>query len=99
MRKSNFSGLNVLVLEDEVLMRKQISAGLERIEMDVVGVGNLAAARQMASEMSFDFALMDVNLPDGNSMELLKEGVFPESTGIVIMTGDSDIDGAVGLEK
>lgn len=95
MRKSNFSGLNVLVLEDEVLMRKQISAGLERIDMDVIGVGNLAAARQMASEMSFDFALMDVNLPDGSSMELLKDGVFPESTGIVIMTGDSDIDGAV----
>lgn len=95
MRKSNFSGLNVLVLEDEVLMRKQISAGLERIDMDVIGVGNLAAARQMASEMSFDFALMDVNLPDGSSMELLKERVFPESTGIVIMTGDSDIDGAV----
>jgi len=95
MRKSNFSGLSVLVLEDEVLMRKQISAGLERIDMDVTGVGTLAAARQMVFEMSFDFALLDVNLPDGNSMELLKEGVFPENTGIVIMTGDSDIQGAV----
>ncbi|MFT6618997.1 MAG: DNA-binding NtrC family response regulator [Limisphaerales bacterium] len=95
MPKSNFDGLSVLVLEDEVLMRKQISAGLERIGMDVNGATNLAGARQLASEMSFDFALIDVNLPDGNSMELLREGVFPESTGVVVMTGDTELEGAV----
>lgn len=95
MQKSKFSGLSILVLEDEVLMRKQIAAGLERIGMDVIGVGDLVNARQMASEMSFDFALLDVNLPDGSSMELLKEKVFPDSTGIVIMTGDGGIEGAV----
>jgi two-component system, NtrC family, response regulator AtoC len=99
MKKSNFAGLSILVLEDEVLMRKQITAGLERIGMDVTGVGNLANARQMAAEMSFDFALMDVNLPDGTSMELLQENVFPAGTGIVIMTGDSDIGGAVEAMK
>lgn len=99
MQKSNFSGLSILVLEDEVLMRKQISAGLERIGMDVTGVGNLANARTMAAEMSFDFALMDVNLPDGKSLQLMEERVFPGGTGIVIMTGDSDIEGAVAAMK
>ncbi|MGB0579345.1 MAG: sigma-54-dependent transcriptional regulator [Limisphaerales bacterium] len=99
MQKSNFAGLTILVLEDEVLMRKQITAGLERIGMDVTGVGNLAAARQMVAEMSFDFALMDVNLPDGCSLDLLRENIYPRNTGIVIMTGDSGIEGAVEAMK
>src|SRR5262245_23043106 len=89
------SGLEVLIVEDEILLRKQLAAQLERLGMDVMGTGTLSGARQLLSEGSFDFALLDVNLPDGRGTDLLRDGAFASSTGVVIMTANSELAGAV----
>lgn len=88
-------GLEVLIIEDEVLLRKQLTAQLERLGMDVTGTGTLSAARQLISEMSFDFALLDVNLPDGHGTDLLRENAFGPNTGVVVMTANGEVGGAV----
>ena len=88
-------GLEVLIVEDEVLLRKQLTAQLERLGMDVTGTGTLSAARQLISEMSFDFALLDVNLPDGRGTDLLREAAFGPNTGVVVMTANGEVGGAV----
>src|ERR1051325_8670326 len=92
-------GLEILIIEDETLLRKQLTAQLERLGMDVTGTGTLAGARQLASEMSFDFVLVDVNLPDGRGTELLKENAFSPSTGVVVMTANGQVSGAVEAMK
>jgi len=71
------TGLDLLGIEDESLLRKQIAAHLESLGADVTGVGTLAAARQALGEFGFDFALLDVNLPDGRGTALLTEKTFP----------------------
>jgi len=38
-------------------------------------------------DLRFDFALIDLHLPDGEALELLREGAFSENTGVVVMTG------------
>ncbi|HTL17906.1 MAG TPA: sigma-54 dependent transcriptional regulator [Patescibacteria group bacterium] len=88
-------GLEILIIEDEVLLRKQLTAQLERLGMEVTGTGTLAGARQLASDMSFDFALVDVNLPDGRGTELLRESAFASHTGVVVMTASGEVAGAV----
>lgn len=88
-------GLEILIVEDEALLRKQLAAQLERLGMDVTGTGTLSGARQLVSELSFDFALLDVNLPDGQGTDLLKEGAFAPNTGVVIMTANGAVSGAV----
>jgi CheY-like chemotaxis protein len=61
----SLSGLGILVLEDEPMLRKQIAAHLERMGADVTQAGTLAAAKAFAAELTFDFAFLDINLPDG----------------------------------
>jgi two-component system, NtrC family, response regulator AtoC len=88
-------GLEILIVEDETLLRKQLAAQLERLGMEVTGTGTLSGARQLLAEMSFDFALVDVNLPDGNGTDLLRDGTFSANTGVVVMTAHGAVGGAV----
>jgi DNA-binding NtrC family response regulator len=95
MQHSGLAGLEILVVEDEVLVRKQISAALERLGADVTGVGTLSGAKQLISELTFDFVLLDVNLPDGVGTDLLRENAVPAHAGVIVITGGGCVAGAV----
>jgi len=95
METAYLAGLSVLIVDDEVLLRKAMAAGLERLGADVVVVGNLAAARQMTRELSLDLVLLDVHLPDGLGTELLKEKAFQDGTSVIVMTAHGAVAGAV----
>jgi two-component system, NtrC family, response regulator AtoC len=89
------TGLHILIVEDEPLLRRQLAAFLERQGGDVTAVGDIASTRAAVGGMSFDFALLDVNLPDGVGTDLLREGTFSPNTGVVVMTGEGGVAGAV----
>src|SRR5262245_52004891 len=92
---STLAGLGILVVEDEPLLRRQLSAHLERLQGDVTRAATLEAARKFVAELSFDFVLLDVNLPDGRGTDLLKEKSFAANTGVIVMTADADVASAV----
>ena len=56
------SGSNLLLLEDEPLLRRRLAAQLGKLGIEVTQVTNLAEARQALRGLDFDFALFDVNL-------------------------------------
>ena len=85
----------LLLVEDEALLRRRLAAKFEQAGAEVAVASDLTEARRLAAEMSFDFALMDVNLPDGRSPELLEEKIFGSSTVVLIMTSEGGIEGAV----
>ncbi len=87
------AGTSILIVEDDALLRRQLTAFLERASAEVSAVGTLEGARAAMQATSFDFALVDVNLPDGRGTELL--GQFGAGTSVVIMTGEGGIAGAV----
>jgi len=95
MELLTLAGLDILVVEDEVLLRKQITATLERLDADVSSAGTMAAARRLLGEQVFDLALLDVNLPDGVGTDLLREKIFPPATSVIVMTAQSGVAGAV----
>jgi two-component system response regulator AtoC len=95
MSKSTLSGLSVLVLEDELLLRKRLAGFLDAEGAAVTAVSTVAAARQAAESLPFDAALLDVNLPDGRGTDLLRDKVFPATTNVLIMTSEGGIAGAV----
>jgi DNA-binding NtrC family response regulator len=95
MAQDTLAGLGILIVEDEPLLRKQLAAQLERLGADVTGAGTISAARQLITDLSFDFALVDVNLPDGRGTELLQAKVFSPHTGVIIMTAHGGAAGAV----
>jgi DNA-binding NtrC family response regulator len=93
MSDANLAGLSILVVEDEPLLRKQLVAELELLHADVSAAATLSVARQCITEQAFDFVLLDVNLPDGNGMELLKSLSSP--TASIVMTAHGGVQGAV----
>jgi DNA-binding NtrC family response regulator len=95
MTHETLAGLGILVVEDEPLLRKQLTANLERLGADVTAAGTVSASRQLLADLNFDFALVDVNLPDGRGTDLLAEKVFPTQTGVIVMTANSGVAGAV----
>ena len=66
------SGTSLLLLEDEPLLRRRIASHLEKLGVEVTSAETLAEARQVVHNLDLDFALLDVNLPDGRSLSLLK---------------------------
>src|SRR5688572_10417589 len=80
-----FAGSTILIVEDDLLLRKQIGARLEALDADVLLTASVAEARQAVSSSSFDFALLDVHLPDGRGTDLLKEKLFSSDTGVIVM--------------
>lgn len=95
MPKTDLGGLSILIVEDEALLRNQIKARLDRLGADVTDVGALDPAKLLLHDLTFDVALLDVNLPDGLGTDLLKEKFFPAHTAVIVMTAQGNIAGAV----
>ncbi|HEY1764214.1 MAG TPA: sigma-54 dependent transcriptional regulator [Opitutaceae bacterium] len=89
------AGCDVLLLEDEPALRRRLAAHLRLIGSSVVEVATVAEARRALCGPSFDFALIDMHLPDGDALELLRTGAFSETTGVVVMTAFGGIKLAV----
>ena len=95
MAEATLAGLSILIVEDEPLLRRQIAAELERLGGDATGATSVANARRFLGDLSFDFVLLDVNLPDGKGTDLLKEKSFSSSTAVIVMTAHGGVGGAV----
>ena len=72
--------MRVFILEDDPFIALDLQAIVENDGHEVVGVhGSVAQARDHLTD-SFDFALLDIDLPDGKSFEVasrLKERLIP----------------------
>lgn len=90
-----FKDKEILLLEDDTLISKRIASFLEKNGAEITHCQNLEEARRVLNELSFDAALFDLNLPDGDSLELLREGIVPQNTSTVLMTGEGGIRSAV----
>ena len=88
-------GCEVLVLDDDASLRKRLAAHLRALGTSPTEAGDLAEARRLLGAMRFDFALVDLHLPDGEALELLREGAFSENTGVVVMTAFGGVKKAV----
>jgi two-component system, NtrC family, response regulator AtoC len=95
MSSVSFSGLDVLVVDDDVMLRKRMVSVLERLGAEVTAAENLHAARTFIAAINFDFALLDVNLPDGLGTDLLREKIFPPDTAVIVVTAHGGVSGAV----
>src|SRR6185503_14722063 len=95
MPDTPLTGLSILILEDEPLLRRQLAAHLERLGADVTSAGTIATGARFITDLQLDFALLDVNLPDGQGTTLLRDKIFSANTGVIVMTADGGVAGAV----
>ena len=65
MSTCDLSGLSILLVEDETMLRRRLAAQLQKLGGKVAEAEDLRAARKLVASGGFDFALLDVNLPTG----------------------------------
>ena len=90
-----FKDKEILLLEDDLLLAKRITAAIEKTGADVTHCQNLEQAQNALNDLSFEAALFDLNLPDGESLDLLRRKLVPEYTLTVLMTGEGGVRSAV----
>ncbi|MBD36749.1 MAG: DNA-binding response regulator [Opitutae bacterium] len=94
-KHSPLKGKEILLLEDDNFLSKRLVAQLERAEAEVTSCTCMEEAKEVLKSLSFDFALMDLNLPDGESIELLRVQAIPSNTIVILMTAEGGIKSAV----
>ena len=90
----------ILVLDDEMVIRKALEEQLRRRRFSVVGVATLAEATRQLEKDDFDLVFLDVRLPDGDGTELLERlAAAPARPLVVMITGHGTIESAVGCMR
>jgi len=89
----------VLLVEDEHGIAEILRMALDEAGYRLDHVVTLAAARHLLARGSYDAILLDLNLPDGNGIDLCREIRAASTVPIVILTArQSEVDRILGLE-
>ncbi|MFI5369278.1 MAG: HD domain-containing phosphohydrolase, partial [Spirochaetia bacterium] len=84
----------ILVLEDQTSIQDLVMAMLKIRNLECEAVSSLAEGQARLEQEHYDLLVVDVNLPDGSGLSLVKDG-GAESPLVLVMTGRSDIQTAV----
>ena len=88
-------GTTALLVEDDVVLSRRLSSYLESRGLAVAIAKDLTEARRLLAVEHYDYALVDLHLPDGLGLTLLRERRFPETAIVVVMTAFGGIPEAV----
>ena len=82
----------ILIVEDDAALAQGLCMTLE--QYDCTAAPTLALARQALQEGGWDLVILDVNLPDGSGLELLREqkSIHPEVSAILLTANDLELD-------
>lgn len=78
--------MRALVLDDEQGIRKTLKVILAESGIEVYEAGSLAEAQSLIKDYYFDMAVVDIRLPDGSGIDVLKniKETSPETVVLVI---------------
>ncbi len=64
--------MKVLIVDDEINIRKTLKLILNEYDSDVVEAGSFNAAKILIDSNVFDIAIIDIRLPDGSGINILR---------------------------
>src|SRR5690606_20636394 len=85
---------HLLIVEDDAAVRDLVADIAAEDGYTVARAGDIRQARIQLDRQKPDVMLLDVNLPDGNGIDLWKQADLP-GTQLVFMTADADVDNAI----
>ncbi len=89
----------ILLIEDDISLSKGISLAFKDSGFAFVQAQNLEEAKQNSKNTRFDLIILDVNLPDGNGLDFLRELRISSAVPVIILTAnDMETDVVAGLE-
>lgn len=90
----------ILIVEDDRKLSQGLCLALKDRELQIVPCLDLKSARCQLAQRVTDLILLDINLPDGSGLELLREvkgGQNPPAV-ILLTANDTEMDVVMGLE-
>ena len=92
--------MKILIIEDEIEMLENMKSSLEKENFVVETAGNYKEAISKVGVYEYDCILLDISLPDGNGLHLLKDikdkGI---SDSVIIVSAKDSLDDKVeGLD-
>jgi len=93
------AGERVLILEDDPLLQSVLAERLRREGLEVQTASTIAEARRAFDQGEPDVALCDLRLPDGESLDLVREAAPRGAAVFVMMTAHATVASAVEALK
>lgn len=92
---------HILLLEDDAALGQGIRFALEREGIHIELCTTLAQAQRLVANRTFDLFILDVNLPDGSGLDLLRDvrRSYPGIPVILLTANDLETDIVMGLES
>ncbi|PIE41398.1 MAG: sigma-54-dependent Fis family transcriptional regulator [Gammaproteobacteria bacterium] len=89
-----------LIIDDEPDIRELLQLTLSRMDIETETAENLTQASQLLTSKTFDLCITDMNLPDGNGIEMVKfiNGNYPQ-TPVAMLTAYGSMETAVSALK
>lgn len=89
----------IFLLEDDEALGRGIAMALEGPERKVVRALSLKEAEKILAEESFNLLILDINLPDGSGLDLLRRIRRGSAVPVILLTAnDMELDEVTGLE-
>lgn len=89
----------ILLLEDDAALNRGICLALQSEELKLTSCADLAEAGDRLAQESFDLLVLDINLPDGSGLDLLRTYRKDHATPVILLTAnDLETDVVTGLE-
>ena len=89
----------ILVIEDDKKLNDGIKMALRSEEYEIIQSRSLEQARDAMKQDSFDLAILDLNLPDGNGLDFLTKLRKTSAMPVILLTANNlESDIVVGLE-
>lgn len=81
---------SILIIDDSKLINNALKTSLEARGFDVTQAFNLSTAKAILRERAFDYALLDLELPDGCGEDVLPYLQIHEEIRVIVLTSDRD---------
>ena len=93
--------IQILIVEDDIELNKGLCKALKADDRQMISCQNLQTAREQLTLGAVSLMLLDVNLPDGSGLEILREvkDKYPAMPVILLTANDTDMDIVEGLEQ
>lgn len=88
-----------MIIEDDKALSNGIVLALQNADTALTQCYTITSARHRLATASFDLHILDINLPDGNGLDFMREIKEKMNTPIILLTAnDLETDIVTGLE-
>ncbi|AOK89903.1 response regulator transcription factor [Paenibacillus polymyxa] len=90
---------HILIVEDDIALSNGIVLALKEPNNVFTQTYDIAAAKEQLNVTTFDLVILDINLPDGNGLDLLTDIRKKTTIPVIVLTAnDMETDVVTGFE-